>query len=69
MFSLLYLQVRNNQNMSKNTRILKKIKVRSMGVHRNFSRGRQLDILLILSMLLTMQCKCTFTKRFALSTP
>ena len=28
-----------------------------------------LDILLILSMLLTMQCKCTFTQRFALSTP
>jgi len=30
--------------------------------------GGKLDILLILSMLLTMQFKCTFTKRFSLST-
>jgi len=28
--------------------------------------GSKLDILFILPMLLTMQCKCTFTKRFAL---
>jgi len=38
-----------------------------MGVRRNFSRGGDLDILLIIFTLLTMQCKCKFTKRFALS--
>ena len=32
-------------------------------------QGCKLDILLILSMLLTIRCQCTFTKRFALSTP
>ena len=44
-----------------------------MGSHhwrpQKFFQGVNLDILLILFMLLTMQCKCTFTKRFALSTP
>jgi len=41
----------------------------SMGVRRNFSRGGNVDILLIVFKLLTMQCKWTFTKRFTLSTP
>jgi len=41
----------------------------SMGVGRNFSRGRgKVDILLIFFVLLTMQWKGTFTKRVALST-
>ena len=40
-----------------------------MGVRINFSRGSNLDILLILFRLLTMQCKCAFTKGFALSAP
>ena len=40
-----------------------------MGVRRNISRGGSIDILLILFRLLTMQCKCTFTKRFTLSNP
>jgi len=60
---VLHLQVRNNQNMSEKCQKFEKIQVRSTGVCRNFSRGVQLDILLILSMLLTMQWKCTFTKR------
>ena len=68
MFFLLYLQVRNNQKMSENAIILNKIQVRSMGVRRNFCRVGKLDILLILSMLLMMQRKCTFTKCFALFT-
>jgi len=33
-----------------------------------FQRGQR-QILLIIFRLLTMQCKCTFTKRFTLSTP
>ena len=40
-----------------------------MGVRRNISRDGNVDILLILFRLLTIQCKCTFTKRFTLSTP
>jgi len=39
-----------------------------MGVRRNFSRGVNVNNLLILVRLLTMQFKCTFTKRFTLST-
>jgi len=66
---MLYLQVRNNQNISQKCQKLEKIPVRSTGVRRKFSRGGKLDILLILSMLVTIQCQCTFTKRFALSTP
>ena len=38
----------------------------TMGI---FSRGDNVDLLLILFRLLTMQCKCTFTKHFTLSTP
>jgi len=34
-----------------------------------FPGGGNLDILLIIFKLLTMQCKWTFTKRFTLSTP
>jgi len=34
-----------------------------MGVRRKFSRGSNVDIILILFRLLTMQCKWTFTKR------
>ena len=41
----------------------------TMGVRRNFSRGSNVDRLLIIFKLLTMQCKWTFTKRFAISTP
>jgi len=41
----------------------------SMGVRRNFSRGGNAEILLILFRLLTMQCKWTFTKRFTRSAP
>jgi len=41
----------------------------AMGVRRKFSRGGQVDILFIIFMLLTMQCKWTFTKRFTISTP
>jgi len=37
-----------------------------MGVRRNFSMGGNIDILLIVSRLLTMQCKWTFTKHFTL---
>ena len=40
-----------------------------MGVRRNFSRGGNVEVLLIIFNLLTMQCKWTFTKRFTLSTP
>ena len=40
-----------------------------MGARRNFSRGGNVEILLILFRLLTMKCKWTFTKRFSLSTP
>jgi len=40
-----------------------------MGVRRKFSRGGNVDILLILFRLLTMQCKWTFKKRFSFSTP
>jgi len=40
-----------------------------VGVRRNFSRGGgNVNILLILVRLLTMQCKRTFTKRFTIST-
>ena len=39
-----------------------------MGVRRNFSRGGNVNILLILVRLLSMQCKCTFTKRLVFST-
>jgi len=63
------LQVRNNQNRSEKCQKFEQIQVRSTGIHRNFFREGKLDILLILSILLTMQCKCTFTKRFALSIP
>jgi len=38
-FCLLYLQVRNNQNMSEKCQKLEKIQVRSTGVRRNVSRG------------------------------
>jgi len=42
----------------------------SMGVRINFSRGMgNVEILLILFRLLTMQCQWTFIKRFTLSTP
>jgi len=40
----------------------------SKGVGRKLSRGGNVNILLILFRLLTMQCKCTFTKRFTVST-
>jgi len=40
-----------------------------MGVRRNFSREGNLNILDVLFMLLTVQYKCTFRKRFTLSTP
>jgi len=40
-----------------------------MGVRRNFSRGGNVDILLIFFKLLTLQCKWTFKKRFTVSTP
>jgi len=39
-----------------------------MGVRINFSRGDNINALLILVMLLTMQCKCTFTKHLTFST-
>ena len=39
-----------------------------MGVRRNFPRGVNVDILLIIFKLLAMHCKWTFTKRFSLST-
>jgi len=39
-----------------------------MSVRRNFSRGGNVNILLILVRLLTMQCKYTFTKLFTVST-
>ena len=39
-----------------------------MGVRRNFSRGGNVNILLILVRLLMMQCKCTFTKRLTFCT-
>jgi len=35
-----------------------------MGVRKKFSKGGNVNILLLLVMLLTMQFKCTFTKRF-----
>jgi len=38
-----------------------------MGVSRNFSRGGNVDKILTFFRLLAMQCKRTFTKRFALS--
>ena len=41
----------------------------SHGRPQKFFQGGNIDILLILFRLLTMQRKCTFTKRFALSTP
>ena len=40
-----------------------------MGGRRNFSKGGNVDILLIFFRLLTLQCKWTFTKRFTVSTP
>ena len=40
-----------------------------MGVRRNFAGECNVDILLILFRLLTLQCKRMFTKRFAVSTP
>ena len=53
-----------------NARNLKKSKSEARASAKTFSRGwGKLDILLILPMLLTVQCQCTFTKRFALSTP
>ena len=36
-----------------------------MGVRRNFSRGGNVNILLNIHRLLTMQRKCTFTKHFS----
>ena len=39
------------------------------GVRRNFSRGGNMEILLILFRSLTVQCKWTFTKRFTVFTP
>ena len=50
----LYLQESCNQNMSEKCQNFEKIQVRSMGDRRNFSRVGKLDILLILSMLLTI---------------
>jgi len=41
----------------------------AMGVRRNFSRGRNVDILLIFFRLLTLQCARMFTKRYTVSTP
>jgi len=40
-----------------------------MGGHRNFSRGGNADILVVIFKLLTLQCKWTFTTRFTVSTP
>jgi len=39
-----------------------------MGIRRNFARGYNVGILLILFRLLTIQCRWRFTKRFTLST-
>jgi len=41
----------------------------AMGVGRNFSRGATSAFCLSFFRFLTMQCKCMFTKRFALSYP
>jgi len=41
----------------------------AMGIRRNFSRGGNVDILVIVFRLLTLQCKWTFKKRFPVSTP
>jgi len=40
-----------------------------MGVRKNFSRRGNVDILLVVFRLVTMQCKWTFTKLFTLSKP
>jgi len=40
-----------------------------MGVHRNFSRGSNANILLVLFRLLTIQRRRMLTKRFTISTP
>jgi len=52
-FCLLYLQVRNNQNMSENSKNLKKFKSEARASAKIFPGGK-LDTLLILSMLLTI---------------
>jgi len=41
----------------------------NMGVRRNFSRGGNVDNLLIVFRLVSMQCKRTFTEHFTLSKP
>ena len=49
-------------------KLAERVKV-AMGVSRKFSRGSNVDILLIILRLPTIQCKWTFTKRFPFSTP
>jgi len=66
---LLYLQARNNQNMSEKWQKLEKNSRQKHGRPQKPFQGDKFDILLILSMLLTIQCQCTFKKRFAFSTP
>jgi len=50
------------------SKLVEKVKV-VMGIRRIFSRGWNVDILLIFFRLLTLQCKRMFTKRFTVSTP
>ena len=69
-FSLLYLQVRNNQNTSKKCQNFEKNSSEKHGRPQKLFQGRgKLDVLLIVSMLLMMQCKSTLRKCFALSIP
>jgi len=49
------------------SKLAERVKV-AIGVRRNFSRGWNVDILLIIFRLLTLQCKWTFTKSFPVST-
>jgi len=49
-------------------KLAERVKV-AMGGGRHFSRGDNVDILLIILRLRTLQCKWTFTKRFRVSTP
>jgi len=50
------------------SKLPKRVKV-AMGIRRNFSRGGNVDILLIFFRSLMLQCKWTFTKCFNLSSP
>jgi len=47
--------------------LLKRWSKAAMSIRRNFPEGGNVDILLIVFRVLTLQCKLTFTKRFALS--